>query len=218
MDDHLGKVSVKKHVSGHSEQVSNSTCKCNLVMAMDKFQLEDAENILDISHNQNTVGMAHSRWATHGAITKANAHPHMSQRGIFLVVHNGIITNYVQLKMQLQEENHAKSFRSETDSEVIANWLEYEYEKRRCSSAHSVVECIRSTVNHLEGSFGLVIMCTEVPNMIFCTRHGSPLLVAVDDCEAYISSEKSALTSTDTKINLISLGSKEICVLSKIKL
>ena len=151
-------------------------------------------------------GIAHTRWATHGPKTDINSHPHMSQSGLFSIVHNGIIENFHSLKQMLIENGFA--FQSETDSEVIANLLEFNYEG-------DVKMCIQKTINNLEGTWGLAIICLEFPEQLFCTRHGSPLLVGKDDNIAIVTSEQSGFCGLMN--DYIVLQNNDICLIEKIE-
>ena len=153
-----------------------------------------------------TNGIAHTRWATHGPKTDKNSHPHISQSGLFSIVHNGIIENFHSLKQMLIENGFA--FQSETDSEVIANLLEFNYEG-------DVKMCIQKTINNLEGTWGLAIICLEFPEQLFCTRHGSPLLVGRDDNIAIVTSEQSGFCGLMN--DYIVLQNNDICLIEKIE-
>lgn len=151
-------------------------------------------------------GIAHTRWATHGPKTDKNSHPHISQSGLFSIVHNGIIENFHSLKQMLIENGFA--FQSETDSEVIANLLEFNYEG-------DVKMCIQKTTKDLEGTWGLAIICLEFPEQLFCTRHGSPLLVGKDDNIAIVTSEQSGFCGLMN--DYIVLQNNDICLIEKIE-
>jgi len=158
------------------------------------------------NHQDNQVGIAHTRWATHGAKTDANSHPHISMCGKFAIVHNGIIENYKILKEMLQ--NNGYLFQSQTDTEIIVQLLSFLYTTNK-----NVMECIQTMIRMLEGTWGLSIICTDYPNTIYCTRHGSPLLVGYDDNYAIVVSEKSGFCN---KIqNYFVLNNLDICQIIK---
>ena len=150
-------------------------------------------------HNKNFIGIGHTRWATHGAKTDNNSHPHTCQDNIFTIVHNGIIENYQTLKKELIENNY-NNFISDTDTEVIVNYLSYLYSKisSNISSITSqdisieIEKIINSCCLKLEGTYGLVILCNLTPDTIYSIRKGSPLLLGYNNYEAYIVSEISA--------------------------
>lgn len=147
------------------------------------------------------VGIGHTRWATHGPKTDDNSHPHMSMHCKFAIVHNGIIENYKKLKTILISKGYV--FRSQTDSEVIANLLEYEYYRlmgmdtgnnggsAAAANESQIKTIIQKTISQLEGTWGIAILCVDHENTLFCTRHGSPLLISVNDDFAMVVSEQS---------------------------
>lgn len=146
-------------------------------------------------------GIGHTRWATHGSNTIENAHPHKSYKGTFMVVHNGIIENYKALKEFLAQKGYV--FYSETDSEIIANLLEY------YNTDYSVIEAIEKTIERMEGTWALCIQTLDEPNVLYCFKHGSPLLVGNGGHFALVSSEPSGFCG---KINqYIDLNSNDIC-------
>lgn len=139
-------------------------------------------------------GIAHSRWATHGGITKENAHPHVCFQNMFSLVHNGIIENFNELKQQLVQK-HQIMFHSQTDSEVIVNMISvlFQQQPSDLSAMDKVIRSICSTLPQLQGTYGLVIQCRLLPQNLFCVRYGSPLVVGISDKGVMIVSEKSAL-------------------------
>jgi glucosamine--fructose-6-phosphate aminotransferase (isomerizing) len=159
-------------------------------------------SLLDNHQNAN-IGVAHTRWATHGAKTDINSHPHQSSCGKFVLVHNGIIENYKELKEFLSEKEYI--FKSQTDSEVIVQLLSYIY-----SDNKNINECIQELIAKLEGTWGLAIICIDTPDKIYCTRHGSPLLIGYDDETVIITSEKSGFTNKVS--NYFVLKNFDICV------
>lgn len=157
---------------------------------------EDDISMLLSNINTNNLyhnGIAHSRWATHGGINKENAHPHVCFQNLFALVHNGIIENFKELKNTLDQEKI--QFLSNTDSEVIVNMISYSfqhYQRQEISLLDRVVHVICSTVHQLQGTYGLVIQCKLLPQHLFCTRYGSPLVVGISEESVMIVSEKSA--------------------------
>ena len=129
-----------------------------------------------------TAGIAHTRWATHGAPNAVNAHPHVSMNGYFAIVHNGVIENFRALKKKLEAKNYV--FKSETDTEVIANMLEFTY-----VSSGDVLEAIRSTMDALEGSYACAILFRDEPNRLYFMKNASPLLIGLTDGAAYLASD-----------------------------
>jgi len=155
-------------------------------------------------HQLSTIGIAHTRWATHGAKSNKNAHPHTSMCGIFSLVHNGIIENYKTIKNMLIQENYL--FTSETDTEVIVQLLSYLYKTNK-----NIKECIEKMTSMLQGTWGLIILCINSPNTLYCVRNGSPLLVGYSDRKAIIVSEKSAFCEN---INYFVLNNSDICCIT----
>ncbi len=157
-----------------------------------KGRVSSLESLIASEHRSPAnIGIGHTRWATHGKPNNANAHPHESQSGLFCVVHNGVIENYLTLKTDLQAEGFV--FRSETDTEVIAHLLEKNYDG-------DFVSTVRKTTAMLEGAYALCILCREFPDQIVCTRWGSPLVLGQCDEGCFIASDVSALLSHTSDI------------------
>lgn len=142
-----------------------------------------------------TTGIAHTRWATHGAPTDRNSHPHRDCSGRIAVVHNGIIENYRELRAYLQRNGH--TLVSETDSEVIAHLIEDAWEG---PSAGNLVGAVRNAVRRLEGSWALAVVCADAPGEIVCARNGSPLVVASTPEGAYAASDVTPLASVTSHV------------------
>ena len=145
--------------------------------------IEKLKNI-NLCDNNFKIGVGHNRWATHGPKTDINAHPHISNNKKITIVHNGIIENFNQLKLFLIENNF--HFYSDTDTEIIANLLEY-----YSLDEPDFCKVIKKTINNLNGTYGLIILNLDEPNKIFCVRNGSPLLLGFDNEHAIITSEQS---------------------------
>jgi glucosamine--fructose-6-phosphate aminotransferase (isomerizing) len=162
--------------------------------------------------NENTIGIGHTRWATHGAKNDINSHPHTSYNGSFVLVHNGIIENYQNIKEILKKNGIINV--SETDTECIVNLLAFHYEKEKEKDNKKRVEdAIRKTVDMLEGTWGLAIMCRYTPNTLYCTRQGSPILVGHSDSCAVITSEQSGFSGHIQ--NYFILKNKDICTIEQ---
>jgi glucosamine--fructose-6-phosphate aminotransferase (isomerizing) len=165
--------------------------------------LDYLENSSSGIHN---LGIAHTRWATHGPKTDINSHPHESYDGQFVLVHNGIIENYKEIRGIL-ERNNIQNI-SETDSECIVNLLALYYSQQE-SSEKSVVGAIQKTINMMTGTWGLVIMARDKPDTLFSTRQGSPLLVGHSDNSVIITSEQSGFAGRIQ--NYFILKNRDIC-------
>ncbi|CAJ0745672.1 7512_t:CDS:2 [Entrophospora sp. SA101] len=126
----------------------------------------------------NHCGMAHTRWATHGEPSSTNSHPHRSDpKAEFTVVHNGIITNYKELKLVLEKKNYI--FETETDTEAVAKLAKYLYDSQKANQNLSFTSLVKGVVKELEGAFALIFKSVHFPNEIVATRRGSPLLIGV---------------------------------------
>lgn len=142
---------------------------------------------LNLKENIN-IAIGHNRWATHGIINELNAHPHTCFNNIFSLIHNGIIENYKELKMFLENQNY--KFKSNTDSEIIVNLISYYY----IETNKNCLEAINLTINDLKGTYALIILNKEENNKLYFTRKGSPLIVGLNDDMYIITSELSALS------------------------
>ncbi|MBL9216182.1 MAG: glutamine--fructose-6-phosphate transaminase (isomerizing) [Opitutaceae bacterium] len=141
-----------------------------------------------------TTGIGHTRWATHGGVTDANAHPHISSDQKFALIHNGVIENYSSIKKFLLTKGY--TFQSETDTEVLCNLIAYHYQKEPVSAeASRFLEAVRKTLRHVEGTYGIAVMCADCPAEIVAARKGSPLILGVGDGELMLASDVSALIS-----------------------
>lgn len=145
-------------------------------------------------HLHGTCGMGHTRWATHGAVTEANAHPHVSSDGRFALIHNGVIENYATIKRFLQ--GRGCTFASDTDSEVLCNLIAYHYAKEpepATAVDSRFLESIRKALRHVEGTYGIVVLCLDRPGEFVSARHGSPLILGIGKDEHLVASDVSAL-------------------------
>jgi len=140
----------------------------------------------DGAKTPGTSGIGHTRWATHGAPTEENAHPHLSNDGKFAIVHNGIIENFSMLREELKDNGY--TFESETDTEVIVHLLEMYYKG-------NVREALVKTTNRLRGSYALGVICTDEPGKIFAVREASPLILGVGIGDNYFASDVTALVA-----------------------
>jgi len=161
---------------------------------------------LNLTNNKLHIGFGHNRWATHGIKNDINAHPHLSNSGNFALVHNGIIENYNELKIILIEKGF--TFVSQTDTEVIVNLIEYYYNTLR-----NIFESIKKTIETLRGTYGLIIQSTYEPDVLYCVRNGSPLLVGQNEDRVIITSEQSGFCEMVS--NYITLQNDDICVITR---
>ena len=151
-----------------------------------------------------SVGIAHTRWATHGPPTTCNAHPHHDCTNTIAVVHNGIIENANVLKHELEARGH--TFRSETDTEVLAHLIEAEYED-------NLEEAVADALRQVEGTYGIAVLSSRDPDKIVAARKGSPLLVGIGDGEYYIASDAAAILQHTRQV--VYLDDSEMAVLTR---
>ncbi len=147
-------------------------------------KLSNLEKSIEMEPIDGTIGIGHTRWATHGKPTEANAHPHRS--GDIVLVHNGIIENYTELKRFLGEQG--SRFASETDTEVICHLIDYYYQSEK-----NTLNAIKMAVKRLSGSYALVIMNTSEPDRLYVAKHGSPLVMGECNGEGFVASDIPAL-------------------------
>ena len=147
-------------------------------------RLANLEAIVKADPNEGTVGIGHTRWATHGRPSDMNAHPHASEDGKFAVVHNGIIENYMPLKEELIEKGY--HFKSETDTEVVAHLLEDMYDG-------DFVSTVRRMLARVDGAYALEIICADEPDKIICTKKENPLVIGLGKGENFVASDIPAI-------------------------
>jgi glucosamine--fructose-6-phosphate aminotransferase (isomerizing) len=159
------------------------------------------ENILDKPNCKETLGLGHTRWATHGEPSQVNAHPHQDYTGKVAVVHNGIIENYGTLKKWLQSEQ--VNFISETDTEVIANLIGYFYSRddygEKSAGQNKFEWAVQRALRELHGTYGLAIVCSDFPDMVIGAKKGSPLILGVGESEYILASDAAAIVEHTTR-------------------
>jgi glucosamine--fructose-6-phosphate aminotransferase (isomerizing) len=154
-----------------------------------------------------TLGISHTRWATHGAVTEANAHPHSSSDGKIALVHNGVIENYVGMKKFLIEKGY--TFISETDSEALCNLIAYHYAKQpEVAGKNRFLESVRKSLSHVEGTYGIAAICTDFPGELIGARKGSPLILGLGKGENLLASDVNAITHCTQ--NVVYLNDNEV--------
>lgn len=157
-----------------------------LVIVKNKGRIKDLESIFDYDLLLGNVGIAHTRWATHGIPSKENAHPHMDMHHRFAVVHNGIIENYLELKEFLMNKGY--TFVSDTDTEVIPNLIDYYYEIHK-----DVIEAFHLALKDLRGSYAIEVISSLLANTILVAKKNSPLVIGVGSDEFYVASDIPAI-------------------------
>lgn len=151
---------------------------CNLASAVNNLKLK------------GNIGIGHTRWATHGAVSEKNAHPQKSFYGLFSIVHNGVIENYLPIKSFLQ--NHGFEFSSDTDTEVLCNLIEYHYNKEK-DQKNRFLRSVQKALFHVRGTYGLAVLCKEHTRELVVARKSSPLLIGIGDNEMFVASDAAAI-------------------------
>ena len=160
-------------------------------------RLANLEAIVKVDPNEGTVGIGHTRWATHGRPSDMNAHPHASEDGKFAVVHNGIIENYMPLKEELIEKGY--HFKSETDTEVVAHLLADMYDG-------DFVGTVRRMLARVDGAYALEIICADEPDKIICTKKENPLVIGLGKGENFVASDIPAIINYTRDTYILSDG------------
>jgi glucosamine--fructose-6-phosphate aminotransferase (isomerizing) len=169
-------------------------------------KLRNLEECIRLNPLDGNYGIGHTRWATHGRPTEENAHPHRDCSGKIVVVHNGIIENYVQLKEKLKAKGH--EFKTETDTEIVAHLVEEEIK-----NGLSFEEAVRASVKQLHGIFALSIIHSDEPDTIIAVREGAPVVIGLGDGEFFVASDIPPILQHTRDV--FYLGEKEIAVLTK---
>jgi len=172
-----------------------------------KGRVAELEAMVNQTDFNGTVGMGHTRWATHGEPNELNAHPQVSCKGNFIVVHNGIIENYAIIKKHLQ--SRGIEFTSQTDTEVLANLIEHLYLEGDLTAE----QAITLALNRVEGAYGLVIICTKETDRLFAARKGSPLVIGVGEGENFIASDATPIVEHTQRV--IYLKDDDIAIIKR---
>jgi len=175
-----------------------------LEMRKAKGKISMLEGVVDKNPISGTVGIAHTRWATHGPPNECNAHPHTDCTGTIAVVHNGIIENYSALRKMLQMQGH--TFKSETDTEVLAHLIEAAFDGK-------LEDAVIDALNLVQGTFGIAVISSKDPDKIVCARQGSPLLIGLGEGEFYVASDVAAILQHTRQV--VYLDDGEMGVLTK---
>ena len=171
-----------------------ATIENNSIKIMkDKGRVNNLYKLDGIDALKGTIGIAHTRWATHGKPSKENSHPHFDSDNMFAVVHNGIIENYTELREMLIEKGY--KFVSETDTEVIPNLINYYYKQEKTEDEMSFLRAVKNACADLVGSFALEILSSKYPDNMIVVRKDSPLVIGKGNGENYIASDIPAILS-----------------------
>ena len=172
-------------------------------------KLRNLEEAIQLNPVDGTFGIGHTRWATHGRPTEENAHPHRDCHGDVVVVHNGIVENYLSLKHQLQAEGHI--FTTETDTEIIAHLVEKHFKG-------NLEEAVRASVKQLTGVFALAVVSSSDPNKIVAARSGPPVVIGIGDNEYFVASDVPAILSHTRDMFFLADGDMAILTAEGVRL
>ncbi len=185
--------------------------KNDISVMKDKGRVKNLYNLKGIDDLTGTIGIAHTRWATHGKPSKENSHPHIDNSKTFSVVHNGIIENYHELRKFLGDNGY--TFYSQTDTEVIPNLIHYYYSKDNNNDELKFLRAVRNACKELKGSFAIEVICKDYPDNMIVVRKDSPLVIGKGENENYISSDIPAILSFTRSFYL--LNDLEFVILSR---
>jgi glucosamine--fructose-6-phosphate aminotransferase (isomerizing) len=190
--------------------------KGHIAIAKSAGRIDRLKEILMDQPAEGSNGIGHTRWATHGAATDENAHPHLGGEGILAVVHNGVIENFQPLKERLQHQGYV--FRSCTDTEVIAHLIASCLERqppvyeRGAAEYEPLVEAVQAALAKLQGTYGLAVVFRDYPEVLIAARLGSPLIVGIGEAEHFLASDASPLAGYTDKV--VCLADHELAVLT----
>ncbi|UXM84620.1 glutamine--fructose-6-phosphate transaminase (isomerizing) [Methanococcus aeolicus] len=183
----------------------------NIIIKKNIGKVNEVSAKEDFSNMNGYVGISHDRWGTHGKITKENAHPHTDCNNNLCVVHNGIISNYAELKTILMDKGH--KFKSETDTEIIPHLIEEELKKYDIPSENDYIYAIKEALKKIDGTYAILILNKNFPNMLVGVKNESPLIVGLKENEYFLGSDISAFLEW-TK-DIIPLEDGDIVILKK---
>jgi glutamine---fructose-6-phosphate transaminase (isomerizing) len=172
-----------------------------------KGKVSDLEEMTKDKDLSGNIGLGHTRWATHGEPNDINAHPHVSMNKLFVVIHNGIIENYNRLRTELEAENYV--FESETDTEVLANLIEFVYKKLKVAPD----EAVRIALTKVIGAYGILVVCEDHPDTVVAARKGSPLVIGKGRSEYFFASDATPIVEYTNSV--IYLNDNDIAIVNK---
>ena len=156
-------------------------------------RIADLARVISENPPHGRLGISHTRWATHGGVTDANAHPHFDQSGRLALVHNGVIENYLTLRAQLEEKGHV--FHSQTDTEVLAHLVGAAFDARDDKSQGALVDAVREALRQVIGTYGIAVIHADLPGVLVGARRGSPLVLGIGKGEHFLASDVSAIVA-----------------------
>ena len=172
-----------------------------IFLKKDSGKIDEVDKIVNLDDMPGSIGIGHTRWATHGAPLKVNSHPHSDCSGEIVVVHNGIIENFMELKSELQNLDH--TFVSKTDTEVIPHLIE---QILKDNLKLSLVDAVQAALKRLEGSYALAVISTKEPDKIICARNESPLVLGINGKGVFCASDIPAFLPVTNKAVMINNG------------
>jgi glucosamine--fructose-6-phosphate aminotransferase (isomerizing) len=172
-----------------------------IFLKKDQGKIDDVHRIVDLDDLPGNMGIGHTRWATHGAPLKVNSHPHTDCKGEIVVVHNGIIENFMELKAELQSLDH--TFVSKTDTEVVAHLIEQALKQ---NPKLTLVNAVQESLKRIEGSYAFAIISTREPDKIICARNESPLVLGINGNGVFCASDIPAFLPVTNKAVMINNG------------
>jgi len=172
-----------------------------LYIKKDQGKIDEVHKIHNLDDLPGNLGIGHTRWATHGAPLQINAHPHVDCSGQIAIVHNGIIENFTELKLELENRGHV--FKSKTDTEIICHLIE---ENLKVNPSLSLADAVLEAVKRLDGSYAIAVISSREPDKIICARHESPLVMGVNENAIYCASDIPAFLPLTNKAVIINDG------------
>ncbi|MGF7140332.1 glutamine--fructose-6-phosphate transaminase (isomerizing) [Roseimarinus sediminis] len=179
----------------------------NIEVFKKKGKVSELENYCADKDTYSNMGIAHTRWATHGEPNDINAHPHTSMNGLFTIIHNGIIENYEKIKKDLEKKGYR--FYGETDTEILANLIEYMYSEAENINAE---QAVRYALSRVVGAYGLVVLCKNEPETMIAARKSSPMAIGIGEGEYFIASDATPMIEY-TK-NVVYLNDNDVAIIT----
>ena len=178
-----------------------------LYVKKDQGKIDDVHAARNLDDLPGSIGVGHTRWATHGAPLEVNAHPHLDCGGQIALVHNGIIENFAELKLELESQGHV--FKSKTDTEVIVHLIEQVWKN---NLSYALADAVQEAVKRLDGSYAIAVVCVKEPDKIVCARRESPLVLGVNENAIYCASDIPAFLPLTNRAVIVEDG--ELAILS----
>ncbi|OQX83824.1 glutamine--fructose-6-phosphate aminotransferase, partial [candidate division KSB1 bacterium 4484_87] len=180
--------------------------KGQLEICKQKGKIQELEKKMCGVNLSSNIGIAHTRWATHGEPNVVNAHPHTDCTGKIALIHNGIIENYSAIKKDLESRGHV--FKTETDTEVLAHLIEEQY--KECKNLE---KSVRLALSLVQGTYGIAVISSDEPDVLISARKGSPIVIGVGDGEYFLASDAAAIVGHTSQV--IYLDDQELAIISK---